>query len=70
MHKERTMHKRHLKVRQVHRDYFHKTNPYAGNPIIPLILLKGTWLKEAGFIINLPICVQVEKKELIITPRN
>jgi len=63
------MYERHLKVRQGHRDYFHKANPCVGNPITPFILLKGTWLEEAGFFIELPIRVQVKEQKLIITPR-
>ena len=63
------MYERHLKVRQGRRDYFLKTHPNGGNPITPFILLKGTWLEKSGFIIDLPIRVQVERQQLIITPR-
>ncbi|MEW8052468.1 MAG: SymE family type I addiction module toxin [Candidatus Thiodiazotropha sp.] len=63
------MHERHLIVRQGHRDYSLKAKPNSGNPIIPFVLLKGTWLERADFSIGLPIRVQVEKQQLIITPR-
>ncbi len=63
------MHERHLKVREGHRDYFHKNKEHKGNPITPFILLKGAWLENSGFIIGLPISVQVKKEKLIITLR-
>jgi len=63
------MHERYLIVRQGHRDYSLKAKPNGGNPIVPFVLLKGTWLERAGFSIGLPIRVQVENQRLIITPR-
>ncbi|MCU7905912.1 MAG: type I toxin-antitoxin system SymE family toxin [Candidatus Thiodiazotropha sp. (ex Epidulcina cf. delphinae)] len=63
------MHERNLMVRQGHRDYSLKSKPNSGNPKIPFILLKGTWLEECGFVIGLPIFVQVTKHQLIITSR-
>ena len=63
------MHERYLIVREGHRDYSLKTKPNGGNPIVPFILFKGTWLEKNGFVIGLPIRVQVEKQRLIITPR-
>ena len=61
------MKKRHLKVREAHRDYVHKSSPHKGNPTVPFVLLKGTWLENAGFTIGLPICVQVKNRRLVIT---
>ena len=63
------MHERYLIVREGRRDYSLKAKPNSGNPIISFVLLKGTWLEKAGFVIGLPIRVQVEKQRLIITPR-
>jgi hypothetical protein len=60
---------RSLTVREGRRDYCLKGTPHKGNPKTPLILLKGTWLEESGFVIGLPICVQVAKNQLIITPQ-
>jgi hypothetical protein len=60
--------KRHLIVREGRRDYFLKGNNHKGNPKTPFILLKGAWLEESGFVIGLPICVQVSRNQLIITP--
>ena len=60
---------RSLTVREGRRDYTLKTKPNSGNPKIPFILLKGSWLEESGFIIGLSICVKVSKHQLIITPR-
>ncbi|MCU7919138.1 MAG: type I toxin-antitoxin system SymE family toxin [Candidatus Thiodiazotropha sp. (ex Epidulcina cf. delphinae)] len=62
------MNTRSLIVRQGHRDYSLKAKPNGGNPKIPFILLKGTWLEESGFVIGLPLCVQVTQNQLIITP--
>lgn len=59
---------RQLKVREGHRDYSLKTKPGKGNPIIPLLLLKGSWLEEAGFVIGLPVVVHVSERKLLITP--
>ena len=63
------MSKRSLTVREGHRDYTLKSNPNSGNPITPFILLKGSWLENAGFTIGLPVCVQVDENKLIITPQ-
>ncbi|MCF6255037.1 MAG: type I toxin-antitoxin system SymE family toxin [Gammaproteobacteria bacterium] len=63
------MNKRHIIVREGHRDYCLKSAPHKGNPKTPFILLKGTWLEESGFVIGLPICVQVTQNRLIITPQ-
>lgn len=35
----------------------------------PIIILKGKWLKEAGFDSGMPITVTCEDGKLIITPR-
>ncbi|MES9866409.1 MAG: SymE family type I addiction module toxin [Candidatus Thiodiazotropha sp. LLP2] len=56
-------------VRQGHRDYSLKNKPSSGNPRIPFILLKGSWLEESGFVIGLSISIQVSQNQLIITPR-
>ena len=61
------MEERKLIVRKGHRDYSLKTKPNGGNPTIPVILLKGTWLEKSGFVIGSPIRVQVENRRLIIT---
>ncbi|MBL1259302.1 MAG: SymE family type I addiction module toxin [Thiotrichaceae bacterium] len=63
------MQERHLIVREGHRDYSLKAKPNGGNPIVPFVLLKGTWLEKAGFSIGLPIRVQVKERQLIITQR-
>ena len=42
---------------------------YSPGEPVPWIRLKGFWLKEAGFVIGLPIRVQVEEQQLVITPR-
>ncbi|MES9859891.1 MAG: SymE family type I addiction module toxin [Candidatus Thiodiazotropha sp. 4PDIV1] len=63
------MQKRKLMVRQGHRDYSLKNKPSSGNPRIPFILLKGSWLEESGFVIGLSISIQVSQNQLIITPR-
>jgi hypothetical protein len=55
-----------LKVRKGHRDYFLKDKPASGNPTTPFILLKGTWLEQAGFTIDTPISVNVEDGRLSI----
>ena len=52
--------------RDFHDYQLRRYNP--GEPV-PWIRLKGYWLKEAGFVIGLPVRVQVEKQQLIITPR-
>jgi hypothetical protein len=69
LHKVFTMDVRSLTVREGHRDYFLKGKPHKGSPKIPFILLKGSWLEESGFVIGLPIFVQVSKGQLIIIPR-
>ena len=63
------MKERRLKVREGHRDYNLKSEPYRGCPTVPFVLLKGTWLEKAGFPIGLPIRVQVKDRQLIITQR-
>ena len=37
--------------------------------VAPTIILKGKWLKEAGFDSGMPITVICEDGKLIITPR-
>ncbi len=34
------------------------------------ILLKGSWLEEAGFTIDTPVSVTVQKQRLVIEPRS
>ena len=60
------MRERKLKVREGRRDYHLKDKGHKGNPIVPFVLLKGTWLEKAGFAIGSPIRVQVKKGRLII----
>ncbi len=60
------MKQRKLKVRKGHRDYSLKSKPYSGNPIIPFLLLNGTWLEQAGFTIDTPVSVNVEDGRLSI----
>lgn len=43
-----------------------KSKPCSGNPIIPFLLLKGTWLEQAGFTIDTPVSVTVEDGQLSI----
>jgi len=52
------MKKRHLKVRETHRDYFLKDMGNKSNPTTPFIF-KGTWLKEAGFTTGRSVSVHV-----------
>lgn len=61
---------RHLKVRKGFRDYYLKDKPAAGNPATPFILLKGTWLENAGFVIDTPLSVYVQQNCLILTPED
>ncbi|RFA30707.1 hypothetical protein CAI21_04130 [Alkalilimnicola ehrlichii] len=63
------MQERNLKVRKGYRDYSLKPRPHSRNTIIPFVLLKGAWLEKAGFVIDLPIRVQVSDQRLVITPR-
>lgn len=35
----------------------------------PALMLKGAWLEEWGFTLNMPVVVQCEEGRLIITPR-
>lgn len=62
------MEDRRLKVRKGYRDYSLKSRRHSGNPTVPFVLLKGTWLEEAGFVINLPVRVEVSNRRLVITP--
>jgi hypothetical protein len=55
-----------LKVRKGHRDYTLKSKPYSGKPITSFLLLKGTWLEQAGFTIDTPVSVSVENGRLSI----
>ena len=59
-----------LKVRKGRRDYTLKSKPYSGNPITPFLLLKGTWLEQAGFNIDTPVSVSVEDGRLSIIRDN
>ena len=63
------MKNRTLKVRQTHRDYHHKGQSHKGNPTTSLIQLKGTWLEEAGFTIDTPVSVTVQKNRLVLEPQ-
>jgi hypothetical protein len=60
---------RSLTVREGRRDYSLKSKPNSGNPKVPLISLKGSWLEDSGFTIGLSISVQVSQNQLIITPQ-
>ena len=62
------MNTRHLKVRKGFRDYYLKDKEHQGNPPTPYLLLKGTWLKQAGFTIDTPVSVTVRKNRLLIAP--
>jgi len=68
------MKNRTLKVREVFRDYVLKRRaPHStryGNAITAQILLKGTWLEKAGFIIDTPVTVIVEENRLVLVPRS
>jgi len=64
------MHKRPLKVCRAYRDYTLKNQSHRGNPCIPSISLKGTWLEQAGFSIELPIFVVVRNNFLAIVPQD
>ena len=65
------MKQRKLKVRKGHWGYALKSQPYSGNRITPFLLLKGTWLEQAGFNIDTPVSVSVEEGQLsIIRERN
>ncbi len=59
---------RHLKVRETERDY--KTKKSRGYAATSFILLKGNWLEEAGFTIDTPVSVTVQKQRLVIEPRS
>ena len=59
---------RYLKVREGRRDYCLKDQPHKGNPITPFLLLKCTWLEEAGFTIDIPVSITVDKNCLLIAP--
>lgn len=60
------MKQRKLKVRKGHRDYTLKSQPCAGNAPTPFLLLKGTWLEQAGFTIDTPVSVTVEEGRLSV----
>ncbi len=64
------MKERHLKVRLTHRDYYHKGLGHKGHPKTSQIILKGSWLEEAGFVIDTPLVVKVSKNQLLITPKS
>jgi hypothetical protein len=64
------MKQRKLKVRKGHRDYALKSKPYSGNPTTPFLLLKGTWLEQAGFTIDTPVSVRVKNGRLSIVRRD
>ncbi len=61
---------RHLKVRKGFRDYYLKEKSHLGYPTTPVILLKGTWLEKAGFVIDTPVSVSVQPNRLVLTPRD
>jgi hypothetical protein len=63
------MQTRYLKVRTGYRDYFLKNKGHQGYPTTPYILLKGTWLEKAGFVIDTPVSVQVQPNRLVLTVR-
>ena len=65
-----TMKKRTLKVRQTHRDYYLEDRGHKGNPTTSLIQLKGTWLEEAGFTIDTPVSVTVQKNRLVLETKS
>ncbi len=64
-----SMKERHLKIREGRRDYQLKSQPNSGNPKIPFLLLKGAWLENAGFTINMPVTVKIDKNCLLISPK-
>ena len=69
------MKNRHLKVREVFRDYAHKRQPENekrtrwGNAATVEIILKGTWLEKAGFTLGTPVTVIVEENRLVLVPK-
>ncbi len=60
---------RNLKVREEHRDYTKKNQNNYKNETVGFILLKGSWLEKAGFTINTPVSVVVNKNCLLIIPK-
>jgi len=64
------MKNRKLKVRETHRDYFLKNQGHKGNPTTSYILLKGTWLENAGFTKETPVSVTVQKNRLVLVPQD
>ncbi|WP_461482613.1 SymE family type I addiction module toxin [Porticoccus sp.] len=59
---------RQIKVCQQSRDYRPKhLSPYAANPSVPWIQLKGKWLEKAGFAIDTLIKVRVMNGCLVLT---
>lgn len=55
-----------LEVRKGHQGYMLKSKPRSGDPITPFLLLKGTWLEQAGFTIDTPVSVSVKDGHLSI----
>ncbi len=61
------MKERNLTVREGHSDYKRKDGYYS---LLPFLLLKGNWLKEAGFTIDRKVKVVVEEDRLTILPKD
>ncbi len=61
------MKERNLTVREGHSDHTRKDGYYS---LLPFLLLKGNWLKEAGFTIDRKVKVVVEEDRLTILPKD
>ncbi|MES2823526.1 MAG: SymE family type I addiction module toxin [Pseudomonadota bacterium] len=65
---EKSFPTRKLKVRKGFYDYLLSSSPstYKAQPPVPYILLKGYWLKKAGFTIGTNISVDVSEGCLML----
>ena len=63
-----TSEERYLKVRETHYEYHTKEqHRNSGCRPVPILQMKGHWLKKAGFDINTPIKVRVMEGCLVLT---
>ncbi len=59
----KTCHTRTMKVCR----HFYAHRSHLSSPFVPIIQLKGHWLQQAGFVIDMPITVRVMEGCIVIT---
>jgi hypothetical protein len=69
--KNKICEQRYIKVNAIHYEYRTKLqSSHAASRAVPWIQMKGHWLDQAGFSIDMPVTVRVMEGCLVLTVEN